>query len=59
MGEKLGYSLGDCSANFVFQIMIMFQLGFYTDVFGIKATAAGTILLLARFFDAVVDPFVG
>ncbi len=59
MGEKLGYSLGDCSANFVFQIMIMFQLGFYTDVFGIKATAAGTILLLARFFDAIVDPFVG
>lgn len=59
LGEKLGYSLGDCSANFVFQIMIMFQLGFYTDVFGIKATAAGSILLLARFFDAIVDPFVG
>ncbi len=59
LGEKMGYSLGDCSANFVFQIMIMFQLGFYTDVFGIKASAAGTILLLARFFDAIVDPFVG
>lgn len=57
--EKMGYSLGDCSANFVFQIMIMFQLGFYTDVFGIKASAAGTILLLARFIDAIVDPFVG
>jgi Na+/melibiose symporter-like transporter len=57
--EKLGYSFGDGSANFVFQIMVMFQLGFYTDVFGIKATAAGTILLLARFFDALVDPMVG
>ena len=57
--EKLGYSFGDGSANFVFQIMIMFQLGFYTDVFGIKAGAAGTILLLARFSDAIVDPFVG
>jgi Na+/melibiose symporter-like transporter len=57
--EKLGYSFGDGSANFVFQIMIMFQLGFYTDVFGIKASAAGTILLLARFFDALVDPMVG
>jgi glycoside/pentoside/hexuronide:cation symporter, GPH family len=57
--EKLGYSFGDGSANFVFQIMIMFQLGFYTDVFGIKASTAGLILLLARFFDALVDPMVG
>ncbi|ANQ52234.1 MFS transporter [Flammeovirga sp. MY04] len=57
--EKIGYSLGDCSVNFVFQIMLVFQLGFYTDVFGIKATAAGTILLLARVIDAFVDPVVG
>lgn len=57
--EKIGYSLGDCSANFVFQLMVVFQLGFYTDVFGITATAAGTILLLARIIDAFVDPFVG
>jgi Na+/melibiose symporter-like transporter len=28
-------------------------------VFGIKATAAGSILLIARIFDAFVDPFVG
>ncbi len=59
LGEKIGYSLGDGSANFVFQIMIMFQLGFYTDVFGIKAAAAGSILLISRFIDAIVDPFVG
>ncbi|NLR93356.1 MFS transporter [Flammeovirga agarivorans] len=57
--EKVGYSLGDCSVNFVFQIMLVFQLGFYTDVFGIKATAAGTILLMARIIDAFVDPLVG
>lgn len=40
-------------------MMMMFQLFFYTDVFGIKATAAGMILLFARFFDAFVDPLVG
>ncbi len=57
--EKIGYSLGDGSANLVFQMMMMFQLFFYTDVFGIKATAAGLILLIARFFDALVDPLVG
>ena len=58
-GEKVGYSLGDGSANLIFQMMMMFQLFFYTDVFGIKATAAGMILLVARIFDAFVDPVVG
>ncbi|MBP1677256.1 MAG: transporter [Bacteroidetes bacterium] len=57
--EKVGYSLGDGSANLIFQMMMMFQLFFYTDVFGIKATAAGMILLVARIFDAFVDPLVG
>ena len=37
-GEKVGYSLGDGSANLIFQMMMMFQLFFYTDVFCIKAT---------------------
>lgn len=59
MREKIGYSLGDSSANFVFQIMMIFQMGFYTDVFGISAVAAGSVLLLARVFDAFVDPVVG
>ena len=54
MAEKIGYSLGDGSANLIFQMMMMFQLFFYTDVFGIKATAAGMILLVARIFDAFV-----
>lgn len=57
--EKVGYSMGDGSANLVFQMMMMFQLFFYTDVFGIKATAAGFILLFARVFDAFVDPLAG
>jgi len=57
--EKVGYSLGDGTANLVFQMMMMFQMFFYTDVFGIKATTAGMILLFARVFDAFVDPVVG
>jgi Na+/melibiose symporter-like transporter len=57
--EKAGYSLGDGSANLIFQMMMMFQMMFYTDVFGIKASVAGMILLFARIFDAFVDPLVG
>ncbi len=57
--EKAGYGFGDAAANFVFQTMLYFQLGFYTDVFGISAAAAGTLLLVGRFWDAVFDPFMG
>lgn len=57
--EKIGYGFGDAAANFVFQTMLIFQLGFYTDVFGITAVAAGTLLLVGRFWDAVFDPFMG
>ena len=41
--EKLGYSLGDCSANLVFQMMMIYQAKFYTDVFGLE----GSITLFA------------
>ena len=57
--EKAGYSAADAAANFVFMTMILFQANFYTDVFGISATAAGTILLAARLWDAFFDPIMG
>jgi Na+/melibiose symporter-like transporter len=57
--EKIGYGFGDAAANFVFQTMLIFQLGFYTDVFGLTAATAGTLLLVGRFWDAVFDPFMG
>jgi Na+/melibiose symporter-like transporter len=57
--EKIGYSLGDAAANFVFMTMILFQVNFYTDVMGIAATTAGYILLGARLWDAFFDPVMG
>ncbi len=57
--EKAGYSVGDASANFVFQILIIFQAGFYTDVMGISAATLGTMLLLVRLSDAITDPLMG
>jgi Na+/melibiose symporter-like transporter len=57
--EKSGYSCADAAANFVFMTMILFQTNFYTDVFGITASAAATILLVARLWDAFADPIVG
>jgi Na+/melibiose symporter-like transporter len=59
VGEKIGYSLGDGAANFVFQTMILFQLTFYTDTLGITAAIAGTLLLVGRLWDAFFDPMMG
>ena len=57
--EKAGYSAADAAANFVFMTMILFQTNFYTDVFGLTASAAAAILLWPRLWDAVADPIVG
>jgi len=57
--EKAGYSCGDAAANLVFMSMILFQLNFYTDVFGLSASTAAAILLWPRLWDAVFDPIMG
>lgn len=57
--EKIGYSAADAAANFVFMTMILFQLNFYTDVFGLTASAAAAVLLWPRLWDAVFDPIMG
>lgn len=57
--EKIGYGLGDTAANFIFQTMIVFQLSFYTDTYGIAAAAAGTLFMVVRVWDAVFDPLMG
>src|SRR5437868_5086354 len=57
--EKAAYSGGDAAANFVFMTMILFQLNFYTDIFGLSASAAAAILLAPRLWDAFFDPVMG
>ncbi|MEJ2615453.1 MAG: MFS transporter, partial [Ignavibacteriaceae bacterium] len=46
--EKVGYGLGDTASNLYFQMIINFLLFFYTDVFGIPAAAAGTMMMVSR-----------
>jgi GPH family glycoside/pentoside/hexuronide:cation symporter len=59
MREKVGFSLGDSAANFIFQTMMLLQLSFYTDSFGISAAAAALLFLIARLCGAVFDPIMG
>lgn len=57
--EKIGYSLGDTASHFVWDMVGFWLLFFYTDVYGISAAAAGTIMLVARFWDMGIDPLIG
>jgi len=57
--EKAGYSLSDASANFVFQMFIVFPTAFYIDTIGISAAVMGTMLLWVRLSDAITDPIMG
>jgi GPH family glycoside/pentoside/hexuronide:cation symporter len=57
--EKLGYGLGDTASHFVWDMVGFWLLFFYTDVYKISAAAAGTIMLIARFWDMGIDPVIG
>ncbi len=55
----VGYGAGDAANNLAFTTATMFLLVYYTDVAGISAAAAGTLLLVVRLFDAFADVFAG
>jgi len=57
--EKLAYGLGDTACNLTFQTVNLFLFIYYTDVFGLPAAAVGTMVLVARVLDAVLDPLTG
>ncbi|TWU48807.1 Inner membrane symporter YicJ [Rubripirellula tenax] len=57
--EKAGYGLGDMASNFYWKTFEVFLIYFYTDVFGLSAAVAGTMLLVTRVWDAVNDPIIG
>lgn len=55
----VGYGAGDAANNLAFTMATMFLLVYYTDVAGIAAAAAGTLLLVVRVFDAFTDVLAG
>lgn len=57
--EKLGYGLGDAASNLVFQTIVNFIAFYYTDVVGLAPALVGTLFLVVRVFDAVIDPVMG
>lgn len=57
--DKIGYGLGDMASALVWQTATLFLAYFYTDVFGLPAAIMGTMFLVVRAVDAVLDPCIG
>jgi sugar (glycoside-pentoside-hexuronide) transporter len=56
---RLSYAAPDVGGQLIFCVISFYLLKFYTDVYGISAAAAGTILLVARTLDAIDAPVWG
>jgi GPH family glycoside/pentoside/hexuronide:cation symporter len=58
--EKIGYSLGDLSANLVFQTLMTYLAYFYTDVYGLSPDVATPIIFTVGMVAAFAfNPIIG
>ena len=57
--EKISYGLADTGFNFFWANIAAFLMFFYTDVFGISAAAAASMMFLIKIVNAFTDPMIG
>ncbi len=57
--EKISYGVADMGFNFYWTNIATFLMIFYTDVFGISAVAAGSMLFIIKLVNAFTDPVIG
>jgi glucuronide carrier protein len=57
--QYLGYAAGEVANNLTFQMVAVFLLIYYTDVAGISASTAGTLLLVVRILGGFTDLLAG
>ena len=57
--ERISYGLSDAADNLVFQMMTTYLLFFYTDIYGLSASAAAILFIVARLADVVESLLIG
>jgi GPH family glycoside/pentoside/hexuronide:cation symporter len=57
--EKISYGIADMGFNFYWANIATFLLFFYTDVFGISAAAAASMMFVVKLINAFTDPLIG
>lgn len=56
---KFSYALAAVGKDMVYMLSATYVLYYFQDILGVSAIAMGTILLVARIFDAFNDPIMG
>jgi hypothetical protein len=57
--EKISYGIADMGFNFYWTNVATFLLIYYTDVFGISAAAAASMMFTIKIINAFTDPMIG
>ncbi len=57
--QKAAFGIGAVGKDMVYALSSSFVMYYYQDVLGLSATFVGLILMIARVFDALNDPFMG
>ncbi len=57
--QKAAFGIGAVGKDMVYALSASYVMYFYQDVLGLSATFVGLILMVARIFDALNDPFMG
>ncbi|MEM8643026.1 MAG: MFS transporter [Cyanobacteria bacterium P01_G01_bin.54] len=56
---QLSYGIGEISSEITGSVQVFYWLFFLTEVARLSPAQAGSVLLIARVWDAVLDPLVG
>ncbi len=56
---KLAYGAGDFGPAVTANIAVFYLLFFFTDVVGLPASLAGSVLMVGKIADAINDPIIG
>ena len=59
LGSKLGYGIIDVVGGGSFALLGLLYLSYLVTVEGISPVLAGIIVMIARLWDAILDPWLG
>ncbi len=57
--QKAAFGVGAVGKDMVYALSASYVMYYYQDLLGLSATFVGLILMIARVFDALNDPFMG
>lgn len=57
--QKAAFGIGAVGKDMVYALSASYVMYYYQDILGLSPTFVGLILMIARIFDALNDPFMG